>query len=128
MIYLADTSVVLSSALNPKRLGPRTARMITDSSETYVSSISIAEIFVKQMLGKIKLNSPISELVKEFHFKALGFDIEMANELATLPVLIGHDPFDRMIVASARAMGATLITSDRQLLGLGFDWIIDSHK
>ena len=128
MIYLADTSVVLSSALSPKRLGPRTARMIADSSETYVSSISIAEIFVKQMLGKIKLNSPISELVKEFHFKALGFDIEMANELATLPVLIGHDPFDRMIVASARALGATLITSDRQLLGLGFDWIIDSHN
>jgi PIN domain nuclease of toxin-antitoxin system len=79
MIYLADTSVVLSSALNPNRLGPRTTRLIRDSNATYVSSVSIAEIFVKQMLGKIELNSPILELVKTFRFKAMSFDVDMAN-------------------------------------------------
>ena len=128
MIYLADTSVVLSSALNPNRLGPRTTRLIRDSNATYVSSVSIAEIFVKQMLGKIELNSPILELFKTFRFKAMSFDVDMANEIEALPGLAGHDPFDRMIVATARAKGATLITSDRHLLSLGFDWIIDSYK
>jgi len=128
MIYLADTSVVLSSVLNPNRLGPRTARLIRDSNATYVSSVSIAEIFVKQMLGKIELNSPILELIATFRFKAMSFDVEMANEIEALPGLMGHDPFDRMIVATARAKGATLITSDRHLLSLGFDWIIDSCK
>jgi PIN domain nuclease of toxin-antitoxin system len=128
MIYLADTSVVLSSALNPNRLGPQTTRLIRDSNATYVSSVSIAEIFVKQMLGKIELNSPILELVKTFRFKAMSFDVDMANEIEALPGLTGHDPFDRMIVATARAKGATLITSDRHLLSLGFDWIIDSYK
>jgi PIN domain nuclease of toxin-antitoxin system len=128
MIYLADTSVVLSSVLNPNRLGPRTVRLIRNSNEIFVSSVSIAEIFVKQMLGKIELPTPISELVATFRFKAMGFDVEMANEIEALPILMGHDPFDRMIVATARAKGATLITSDRHLLGLGFDWIIDSYK
>jgi PIN domain nuclease of toxin-antitoxin system len=80
------------------------------------------------MLGKIELNSPILELVKTFRFKAMSFDVDMANEIEALPGLTGHDPFDRMIVATARAKGATLITSDRHLLSLGFDWIIDSYK
>jgi len=128
MIYLADTSVVLSSVLNPNRLGPRTARLIRDSNATYVSSVSIAEIFVKQMLGKIELNSPILELVATFRFKDMNFDVEMANEIEALPGLIGHDPFDRMIVATARSKGATLITSDRHLLSLGFEWIMDSYS
>jgi PIN domain nuclease of toxin-antitoxin system len=93
-----------------------------------VSSVSIAEIFVKQMLGKIELNSPILELVATFRFKDMNFDVEMANEIEALPGLIGHDPFDRMIVATARSKGATLITSDRHLLSLGFEWIMDSYS
>ena len=42
--------------------------------------------------------------------------------------LVRHDPFDRMILATARAHGTQLITSDRKLLELGFDWIRDSSK
>jgi PIN domain nuclease of toxin-antitoxin system len=80
------------------------------------------------MLGKIELNSPILELFKTFRFKAMSFDVDMANEIEALPGLTGHDPFDRMIVSTARANVATLITSDRHLLSLGFDWIIDSYK
>jgi PIN domain nuclease of toxin-antitoxin system len=40
--------------------------------------------------------------------------------------MVGHDPFDRMITATAKANGIKLITSDRRLLDLGFDWILDS--
>jgi predicted nucleic acid-binding protein len=33
-----------------------------------------------------------------------------------------------MILATARAHGAKLITSDRKILELGFDWVLDSFK
>lgn len=127
-MYLLDTSVVLSCLLNPRRLGPKTQRIIRNRSQLMFSSISIAEIFVKQLLGKLKLESPIIEIVSGFGLKPLSFDMEMATELSNLGSLIGLDPFDRMITATAKANGCKLITSDRKLLGLGFDWILDSFE
>jgi PIN domain nuclease of toxin-antitoxin system len=127
-MYLLDTSVVLTFAFNPKRLGPRSLSLIRASSQVFVSSVSIAEIFVKQLLGKIQLQVPIGEVISSFSFKPLSFDVEMANELEALTGMVGHDPFDRMITATAKANGIKLITSDRALLSLGFDWIVDSYE
>ena len=73
-MYLLDTSVVLSYLLNPKRLGPKTQRIIRETRMLQFSAISVAEIFVKQLLGKLKLDSPISEVVSEFGLTPLGFD------------------------------------------------------
>ena len=127
-MYLLDTSVVLTYALNPKRLGPRTRRIIRNPSRLQVSSVSIAEIFVKQMLGKIRLQFPIAATASSFGLTPLSFDLAMAEEISTLTGMVGHDPFDRMITATAKATGVKLITSDRQLLNLGFDWILDSYS
>ena len=80
------------------------------------------------MLGKINLNQPLGELLEQLNFGSLPFRVEDALETYSLSSLIGHDPFDRMILATARAHGAKLITSDRKILELGFDWILDSSK
>jgi PIN domain nuclease of toxin-antitoxin system len=127
-MYLLDTSVVLACILNPKRLGPKIRRLFQDSSEIHFSAVSIAEIFVKQLLGKLKLQSPLVKIADGFGFSPISFDLEMATELATLGTMIGLDPFDRMITATAKSLGANLITSDRQLLSLGFDWVLDSYN
>jgi PIN domain nuclease of toxin-antitoxin system len=127
-MFLMDTSVILSYLFNPKRLGPKTQAIIRDRTKLQLSSISIAEVFVKQLLGKLKLRAPMAELVSQFGLTPIGFNLEMATELATLGTMVGLDPFDRMITASAKSLGANLITSDRQLLSLGFDWILDSFK
>jgi PIN domain nuclease of toxin-antitoxin system len=126
-MYLLDTSVVLTFAFNPKRLGPKSLSLIRASSQVFVSSVSIAEIFVKQLLGKIQLKAPIGEVISSLSFKPLSFEVEMAQEVETLTGMVGHDPFDRMITATAKANGIKLITSDRRLLDLGFDWILDSY-
>jgi PIN domain nuclease of toxin-antitoxin system len=126
-MYLLDTSVVLTFAFNPKRLGPKSLNLIRASSQVFVSSVSLAEIFVKQLLGKIQLKAPIGEVISSLSFKPLSFEVEMAQEVETLTGMVGHDPFDRMITATAKANGIKLITSDRRLLDLGFDWILDSY-
>ena len=127
-MYLLDTSVVLTYVLNAKRLGPKTQRIIRDPGQLQISSVSIAEMFVKQMLGKIQLRSPITAVASAFGLKPLSFDLTVAEELSTLTGMVGYDPFDRMITATAKAKGIKLITSDRRLLDLGFDWILDSFE
>ena len=80
------------------------------------------------MLGKIRLSHPLGVLVATHNFSSLPFKIEDALEVYSLPGLMHHDPFDRMILATARAHGAQLLTSDQKMLELGFEWILDSTK
>ena len=80
------------------------------------------------MMGKIKLSQPLGELLDQLNFGSLPFTVEAALETYFLTSLIGHDPFDRMILATARNHGAQLITSDRKMLELCFDWILDSSN
>ena len=127
-MYLLDSNAVISALLKPNRFGRKTKAILSKSTETYVSSISIFEIASKQMLGKIKLSSPIQEVVNLLNAKQLGFHLTDAVEVLSMTSLDRHDPFDRMILATARAHGAQLITSDRKMLELGFDWIRDSAK
>ena len=127
-MYLLDSNAVISALLKPNRFGRKTKAILAKSTETYVSSISIFEIASKQMLGKLRLSSPIHEVVNLLNAKQLGFHQTDAVEVLSMTRLVRHDPFDRMILATARAHGAQLITSDRKLLELGFDWIRDSSK
>jgi PIN domain nuclease of toxin-antitoxin system len=76
-MYLLDTNVLLSSVLNPKRIGKKTFKIVKEAVDVYFSSISIAEIFIKQMLGKIELNSPVADLIEDLEFRALSFDSKM---------------------------------------------------
>jgi PIN domain nuclease of toxin-antitoxin system len=81
---------------------------------------------MKHMLGKIELTRPLGDLLDLHKFESLPLKTEDAIEVYSLPSLVRHDPFDRLILATAKARGAKLVTSDRKLLELGFDWVIDS--
>ena len=125
-MLVLDTNAILSALSDPSRLGRKTQRLITRSIELYISPVSIFEIAMKNMLGKIKLDQSLRELIAVHKFVSLPFKTEDALGVYSFPSLIRHDPFDRMILATALANNASLITSDRKLLVLGFDWIIDS--
>ncbi len=127
MIVL-DTNALLAVLSRPGRLGKKTDRLLKFSKAIFYLPISVFEIVIKNMLGKIQLNQPLSELLNQLYFGSLPYRVEDALETYSLSSLIGHDPFDRMILASTKAHGAKLITSDRKLLELGFDWILDSTK
>lgn len=125
MIVL-DTNALLAVLSRPGRLGKKTDRLLKSSRAIFYLPISVFEIVIKHMKGNIKLNQPLGELLEQLNFGSLPFRVEDALETYSLSSLVRHDPFDRMILAAARAHGAKLITSDRKMLELGFDWILDS--
>lgn len=125
-MLVLDTNALFSILSNPGRLGKRTQKILMQSSDIYISPVSVFEIAIKNMLGKIKLDQPLGVLIAAHNFLSLPFEIEDALGVYSLPALMRHDPFDRMILATARANNAKLITSDRKLLDLGFDWIVNS--
>ena len=127
-MLLLDTSTLISAILFPNRIGKNTRRLITRSPDLYFSSVSLFEIVVKQMRGKLNLGRSVSEFLSELDAIALPLRAEDALEVLSFPSLSRHDPFDRLLLATTRAHGAKLITSDRKILDLGFDWILDSSN
>jgi PIN domain nuclease of toxin-antitoxin system len=127
-VIVLDTSALLAVLSRSGRLGKKTDRLLKSSRAIFYLPISVFEIVIKHMKGNIKLNQPLGELLGQLNFGSLPFRVEDALETYSLSSLIGHDPFDRMILATARAHGAQLITSDRKMLELGFDWILDSSN
>jgi PIN domain nuclease of toxin-antitoxin system len=125
-MLVLDTNALLAILIRPNRLGSKTTKLVASSDSLYYSSISVFEIVIKNMLGKIILSMPLIKLLDSPELKSVPFGVEDAAETYSLPGLSRHEPFDRMILATARARGAKLITSDRKILELGFDWILDS--
>ena len=125
-MLVLDTNALFSILSNPNQFGRKTQRLLAKSNEVYFSPVSVFEIAIKEMLGKIKLRHPLGALLKEHDLGSLQLRVEDALETYSLPSLVRHDPFDRLILATAKSRGATLITSDGRMLDLGFDWVLDS--
>ena len=125
-MLVLDTNALFSLLSNPNQFGKKTQRLLGRASDVYFSPVSVFEIAIKEMLGKMKLSHPLVDLLKEHELGSLPLRVEDALETYYLPSLVRHDPFDRLILATAKSRGAVLITSDRRMLDLGFDWIFDS--
>lgn len=127
-MFLLDTNALLAHLLYPSRLGSQTLKKLGRADGVFFSAVSIAEISIKQLLKKIAFSPSILQLARDSELQELNFNIEAAAEVAAFSSLVGHDPFDRMIVASASSNHLNLVTSDRVMLGLGLPWIEDSFN
>ena len=94
-------------------------------TEMYFSSVSVAEISIKHsahpkemVLTGLEANDVFSKL----GCKSLNFTPMHAAMLDSLP-LLHRDPFDRMLIAQARAEGMKIMSHDRQFPQYG-DFII----
>ena len=127
-MFVLDTNALLAATFRPSQLGKNTSYIVRSSKEIGYSSLSAAELAIKHMLGKLKLKSTVHTVLSDSQFQELPFDNQAIAEIYSLPSLVRHEPFDRMILATVRAYGAKLITSDGKMLDLGFDWILDSSR
>lgn len=124
---LLDTHVALWFAGAPSRLGPRAKHLIQQTPEVSISSISIAELNMKAMLGSFTMPYDLAERFKDAGVNVDVFDLGSAQQISRFGSLAKHDPFDRMILAQAAANGASLLTADAKLLALGLDFILDAE-
>ena len=129
MSVLLDTNAFLWQTLfkDGGELGPKTLERMQSAEIVYVSSISVVEIQIKAMLGRLTAPSDCGSLIAEAGDVVLNFNEVAADALTQFPKLARHDPFDRMILASAYAHNLTLVTSDKTLLSLDPPFIINAR-
>ena len=88
-----------------------------------VSDISLWEVATLNCLGRIRLTLPLRIWLEKAVAPPLvqrqGISPAIAAEIATLPDSFHRDPADRILVATARVLGATLLTRDRRIVGAG---------
>jgi PIN domain nuclease of toxin-antitoxin system len=127
-MILLDTHSLLWVLTDSDRLGAAARASLTSARAVYSSSISVVEITVKTMLGKLAVPDDYLEAARESGIRDLPYTHEHALALQRFPQLARHDPFDRMLAAQASADGLTLMTADAVLLGMGEAFVQDSRR
>jgi PIN domain nuclease of toxin-antitoxin system len=115
---LLDTHVVLWAVADPGRLGA-TAELIADPGVMrYLSAVVVWEVAIKVSLGRLELGMPVGEWSRRAHsdLAAERLPVTEAHAAAVADLPMHHrDPFDRLLVAQARALGVPIATADVDL-------------
>jgi PIN domain nuclease of toxin-antitoxin system len=116
MKLLLDTHVFLwYITANPKLPINFRVAIQDATNEVFLSTASVWETVIKNMLGKLTLFGPPAEYIPRQRLAhgiaALSIDDGAMIHLAALPPL-HRDPFDRILVAQALQHGLTLLTVD----------------
>ena len=125
MKALLDTHAYLWMLGDPARLSPRARKACADArSVLYVSVASAWEVAIKVARGSLRLDVSLAELFSQQRRAArvelLEIKLSHALEVAALPHL-HRDPFDRLLVATARLEGLPMLSADRTLDDYGVD-------
>ncbi len=118
MRYLLDTHTLIWALEAPEQLPARIQALLSDPANLPfgVAAITPWEIAMLASRGRLQLGRPVSEWLAA----ALNPDFvsllpllpPIAVDSCSLPGSFHADPADRMIVATARHHGLTLLTAD----------------
>jgi PIN domain nuclease of toxin-antitoxin system len=114
MKILLDTRILLWWLAADPNLPPGADAAIADPATTVlVSAATVWEIAIKKAAGRLEAPDDLLGALDANAFDTLAIAAAHALAAGELP---GHhaDPFDRMLIAQARAEGLTLITVDRR--------------
>lgn len=118
MRLLLDTNVFLWLNDAPERLGDRLALIEDTENARLVSSVVALEVAIKVSIGKLTVPTPTAAWFTS-RMEALVADpvpIEPEHALGVAELPLHHrDPFDRLLVSQARALGVPILTADRVL-------------
>ena len=114
MRILLDTHVVLWELGGIRSVGPDSERAIRAATELAFSVVSFAEVGVKAAVGKLSVPEDFHDRVLSLGLRILGLAPDHGLAVAMLP-MHHRDPFDRLLIAQARAEGLTLLSADERL-------------
>jgi len=120
---VADTHIFLWWIEDSKRLSAaqrKALRTVGPQTPLYLSDISLLEIVTLVRKGRYKIHLPmeawLSKAVSPPLVERVAISPQIAAEVAHLPVAFHGDPTDQIIVATARCLGATLLTADEKII------------
>lgn len=123
MATLLDTHVLIWLLEGNERLGQKSRALIRAAAQAdslFVSAITPWEIAMLISKGRLVFGQEIGQWLRTalslpgIRMIPLSIDISVAS--TQLPGDFHADPADRMIVATARHLGATLVTEDKLIL------------
>jgi PIN domain nuclease of toxin-antitoxin system len=124
MLVLMDTHAWVWSANGDTRQVGRRARQLLAKAERAdairVSPLSVFEITALHHAGRLRLSRSVEQWVQgaltAAGVRLAPFSSDMALDAGSIPRTALADPLDRLIVATARHLDATLVTSDARIL------------
>ena len=122
MILIDTQALVWLVEANP-RLGTKAKVVIEEERAgdgAVIAPISVWEAAMLVDKGKIVLSRPVAAWFEAI-LAAPGFSlaeltVAIGADAGTLPGSIHGDPADRLLIATARALGCPLLTADRKIL------------
>ncbi|MGB6686722.1 MAG: type II toxin-antitoxin system VapC family toxin [Terracidiphilus sp.] len=124
-LLLLDTHTLIWSVEEGPRLGRRVKTVLNEAarqSRIAVSAITPWEIALLVAKNRVQLGCDVMQWVREALARAgvllIPLEPEIAVACSNLPFEMHADPTDRILVATARHLGATLVTADERLLDL----------
>jgi len=119
---LLDTHAVVWAAESDSRLGSEASALLQSlkAGEAVISDLSLLEIAMLAKKGRVALRVPIRNYLNDLqkHFPVLPVTSDIAASAMELELPPG-DPFDRVIVATARHHKLPLLTRDRNIVASG---------
>ncbi|MCE7982364.1 MAG: type II toxin-antitoxin system VapC family toxin [Caldilinea sp. CFX5] len=125
-MILLDTHVIIWDALTPNRLSIPAQQAIAHANGQagmLIADISLWEIAMLIQKGRIQINTDcqsfITLLLQANKLRVVPISPLIATWAVQLPGLVNKDPADRLIVATALAEKAVLVTADLNLQSSG---------
>ena len=123
MNLLLDTRILIWALNDDPRLSEKAKEMILDTDNAiYYSSVSIWEIAIKHASHPDDIEfsgKELAQFCQEAGFLSLEMKDKHVFALETVTRADGapphHDPFDRMLIAQAKAENMSLVTHDAVL-------------
>ena len=115
---LLDTGIWAHSMVSPEETPAQLKRSIVEAQAVYISPISLYEIAKKCRIGKWDEMRPhverLPSVAREQGALWATLTPEVLLEAARMS-WAHRDPFDRILVATARLNGLSLVTTDRAI-------------
>jgi PIN domain nuclease of toxin-antitoxin system len=126
-VIVLDTHALVWWVSAPRRIPARARRLIDGAIDAGdligVSSISVWEVAMLVERGRLELRVPVDAWIASVEalpfFQFLPIDNRIAFRAVSLAGFPHRDPADRMILATALGLGATLVTADTRLHAFG---------